>query len=141
MLAQSTTKLRRLVAVQLKSLHTRSRRNACQSLRRLFVHKNANALHRLRQHLNDAPCCFRLNVSHAPAIKVEPESIRASFNSRSRVLQIRDTANFNVRHKDLGGVKRGRGEEGKRIGVGSNIEMLFPFYPFPLLPLSPLAPS
>jgi len=58
-----------------------------------------------RQRLDDLPRNFRFNVARALRIKIEANHVGAKFGARSRVVHIRNAADFDLDWRDHGNHK------------------------------------
>jgi hypothetical protein len=60
------------------------------------INENTDCISMARQRLDDVPRNFRFNVAGALRIKVEANHVRAKFGARSRVVHVRNAADFNL---------------------------------------------
>jgi hypothetical protein len=66
------------------------------------INENTDCISMARQRLDDLPSYFRFNVTRALRIKVEANHVRAKFGAHSRVVHIRNAADFDLYRSDHG---------------------------------------
>jgi len=101
--------VRREISVQLDASHSCG---VCgvSDLIGIAINEDTDCISMARQRLDDLPSSFRFNVARASRIKVEANHVRAKFGAHSRVVRIRNAADF-----DLCRSHHGKSQTGGRL--------------------------
>jgi hypothetical protein len=87
--------VRREISVQLHASHSRGVCGVPDFIG-IAINENTDCMSMARQNLDDLPSNFRFNVARALRIKVEANHVRAKFGAHSRVVRIRNAADFDL---------------------------------------------